>query len=643
MSCRRLVALAAAPLALTVALAAQSGSPRGGAESIEVPALKEWLGYIASDELQGREVYTEGLGLAAGYIASHLRDWGVRPGAGDGSYFQTVSVVGVRTNSRSSVTVAVNGRSRTFEDGAGITFPANMGAWRTVTGNDVMFAGYGLQLPSAGVDDYAGNDPRGKVVIWLGTSGPREAGDASTRLLLTRSRAAVDKGALAVVSPAVNFGRGGGRGASPAAPAATQPAKQPTASAAAQPSAPAAAQPAGQPVTPAATQPGGQPAAPATTQSVEQPATPAAAQPAASAPAQPAGRGQGGGRGGQPAVDFTTAQRYDQPVAPVVTADDEFFEFLFSGAEVGYSDLKARAARREPLPRISLSGVTLTFNVHPDYSVVSRRLSRNVVGVIEGTDPALKDTYVAFGAHYDHIGYQQAAPAGRGGGGQNPGGCTGQVRPEPRAGDIVNNGADDDGSGTVALLAIARAFARGPKPKRSLVFVWHTGEESGLQGSRYNADHPVVPNEKIVAQLNVDMIGRNRCDDPAEANTVYLVGSDRISTELHNVSEAANRGLARPMTLDYELNDPADPQSIYTRSDHYSYAAKGIPVIFYTTGLHKDYHYLTDEVDKIEFEKMARVTQLIHATGERLANLEHPPARDNKGPRAGKGTTGEIR
>ncbi|MGH9373954.1 MAG: M28 family peptidase, partial [Vicinamibacterales bacterium] len=263
--------------------------------------------------------------------------------------------------------------------------------------------------------------------------------------------------------------------------------------------------------------------------------------------------------------------------------------------------------------------------------------------VVEGTDPTLKDTFVAFGAHYDHIGYEESPSPGDGGA-ANPGGCVGQTRPQPRPGDIINNGADDDGSGTVALMAIARAFALGPKPKRSLVFVWHTGEEAGLQGSRYNADHPVVPNEKIIAQLNVDMIGRNRCDDAAEANSVYLVGSDRISSDVHNVSEEANAAdMARPFKLDYELNDPADPQSLYTRSDHYSYAAKGIPVIFYTTGLHKDYHYVTDEIDKIEFEKMTRITQLVYATGQRLANLDRAPVRDNKGPRAGKGTAGKVK
>ena len=157
------------------------------------------------------------------------------------------------------------------------------------------------------------------------------------------------------------------------------------------------------------------------------------------------------------------------------------------------------------------------------------------------------------------------------------------------------------------------------------------------------ADHPVVPLDRVAAQLNIDMIGRNRCDDPAEANTVYLVGSDRISTELHNLNEEANASLPRPLALNYDLNDAADLESLYTRSDHYSYASKGIPVIFFTTGLHRDYHFVTDEVDKIIFPKLQRVTQLVYTTASRLANLDHFPARDNKGPRVGRGQTGKVK
>ncbi len=221
------------------------------------------------------------------------------------------------------------------------------------------------------------------------------------------------------------------------------------------------------------------------------------------------------------------------------------------------------------------------------------------------------------------------------------GGRGGQAPANPE--DRINNGADDDGSGTVAIMAIARAFAQGPKPKRSLLFVWHAGEENGLLGSRYIADFPVVPIEKIVAQLNMDMVGRNRNDDPKQANTVLVVGSDRISTELHNLNEDANASLAKPMTMDYEMNDPADTESIYTRSDHYSYAAKGIPIIFYFTGLHPDYHAPSDSVDKIVFDKIQRVAQLAYETGRRVANLDHAPVRDNKGPRVGKTVGGKIK
>jgi Zn-dependent M28 family amino/carboxypeptidase len=235
----------------------------------------------------------------------------------------------------------------------------------------------------------------------------------------------------------------------------------------------------------------------------------------------------------------------------------------------------------------------------------------------------LKDTYVAFGAHYDHLGIDQG------------------LRDDPGV-DRINNGADDDGSGTTALIGIATAFASGPAPRRSLMFVWHAGEERGLWGSQYLADHPPVPMESIVAQLNIDMIGRNRDNDDAQENTVYAVGADRISTELHNLLIDSNASLTSPLNLDFEMNDPADPERIYFRSDHFSYAAKGIPIIFFFTGLHPDYHQVTDSVEKIHFEKMSHITRLVYELGSRLANLDHAPARDFKGPRTGRGSSGRI-
>jgi hypothetical protein len=565
-------------VALSIAPSAQQA--KGGINSIQQEPLKEWLTYIASDELQGRATYSEGLGLAAGYISSHLAQWGVKPAGDNGTYLQVVKVLGIRTTSRATVTVEVNGQTRTFKDGEGITFPRSMGGKQTITGDQVLFAGYGLTLPSGDHNDYASIDPKGKIVIWLGPAGPKTSATGLFRLLnsAARNRAAADKGAIAVIGP-VGAGFGGrGRGNAPQAAASEAP----------------------------------------------------AATPAPGAAPQPAAAGRG--RGAPPDDgDFTTVQRLDGKVTPSVTAQDEFFEFLFSGSELKYAELKQRATDQQPLPPFALKGVKMTINVDADYNVVRTRLTHNVVGIVEGTDPKLKDTYVLYGAHYDHTGYREGVATGRGG--QPP------ANPEDR----INNGADDDGSGTVAIMSIARAFALGPRPKRSILFVWHAGEESGLLGSRYNADFPVVPIEKMVAQINMDMVGRNRNNDPAQSNTVLVVGSDRISTELHNLNEDANASLPKPLTLDYEMNDPSDTESIYTRSDHYSYAAKGIPIIFFFTGLHPDYHMASDSVDKIIFDKIQRVAQLAYETGRRVANLDHMPVRDNKGPRVGKSVSGKLK
>lgn len=569
-----------------VVVAALAQEHDGGRSSITEPALHEWLSYIASDRLEGRATFSEGLALAASYIADHLRAWGVKPGGDDGTYFQRVAVLGVRSTNRSTVTVEVNGERRTFAQDEGLTLPSNVGARRTFTANQVEFLGYGLSAPFLGHDDYAGRDVKNTVVVFLGPRGPKAVDPREHRRLISgRSRFATDQmGAAAVIGPETpRFGAGQGPGA-------------------------------------------------------ETPGARAGGPPAGGAPAGAPGTGRGGAA--ESPVDFTTVQRLDAPIPPSATGSDAFFEFLFSQSGVRYADLKTRAEQQEALAPFTLKNVTITFNLDADYEIVRTQYTRNVVGIVEGTDPELRRGHVTFGAHYDHVGYA-TGPVADSATGPRRQGAPGRVK-DGAMDDIVWNGADDDGSGTVTLMAVARAFAQGPKPKRSLVFVWHAGEERGLWGSRYFADYPTVPLDGIVANFNMDMVGRNRDDKASEANTVYVVGSDRISTELHNLGEAANARLPKPLTLDYELNDPADLEQIYYRSDHYSYAAKGIPVIFYTTGLHPDYHTNEDEVDRINFEKMARIGQLVYETGLMVANLDRPPARDNKGPRAGKGTTGKL-
>jgi hypothetical protein len=559
--------LAAAWVVGAVSAVAAAG---GGRSAIKSQDLKEWLTYISSDELQGRAVFSAGFGLAAAYIEEHLRGWGVRPAGDHGSYLQTVRVLGVKATSHSTITVDVNGETRTFSDGDAITFPRNMGGKRRFTLDHVEFAGYGLDAPGGGHADFRGKDVKGATVVWLGSNGPKDLDQSVYRRLLAgRNRYATEQlGAAASIGPQGVAGAGRGAGGANEAGAAN-------------------------------------------------------------------GAAPGGGRGGAiPAADFTTVQRLDAAVPPNVTASDAFFAFLFSRAPTQYDELKRKASAQEALPSFRLSGVTITFNVDADYQIVRTQLTQNVVGLIEGGDPQLKSTYVAFGAHLDHVGYAEGEVT-RTESGARRAGAPGRVTPGAED-DRIWNGADDDGSGTVAIMDLAKAFAEGPRPKRSLIFVWHAGEERGLWGSRYFADYPTVPIDAIVAQLNIDMIGRNRDDKASEANTVYLVGSDRISTELHALNRTANASMSKPLTLSYEYNDPTDLEQVYYRSDHYSYAAKGIPIIFFTTGLHPDYHANTDEVSKIEFEKMTRITQLVYETGLRVANLDHAPARDNQGPRAGR-------
>ncbi len=199
-----------------------------------------------------------------------------------------------------------------------------------------------------------------------------------------------------------------------------------------------------------------------------------------------------------------------------------------------------------------------------------------------------------------------------------------RIRPGRR--DSISNGADDDGSGTVTVLEIAEALASAPvKPKRSILFVWHTGEEKGLLGSKWFMDHPTVPREKIVAQLNMDMVGRGGAADIAGGGPDYLqlVGSRRVSSELGDVVEQINAASARPFKFDYQFDANGHPERIYCRSDHYNYARYGIPITFFTTGLHPDYHQVTDEPQYIDYQHMARIASFVKDIAVKVANLDH--------------------
>ena len=230
--------------------------------------------------------------------------------------------------------------------------------------------------------------------------------------------------------------------------------------------------------------------------------------------------------------------------------------------------------------------------------------SENIWAYIEGSEKA--NEVLVISAHYDQVGIKNGE---------------------------VYNGADDDGSGTVALLEIAQAFEKAKKeghgPKRSILFLHVTGEEHGLHGSRYYSENPLFPLANTITDINIDMIGRR---DEAHANTnnyVYLIGANRLSTDLDNISRIANAKYIK-MDLDYKYNDPKDPNHFYERSDHYNFAKKGIPAVFIFNGVHADYHQKTDEVDKIEFDALAKRAQLAFNIAWELANRENRIVVDKK-------------
>jgi Zn-dependent M28 family amino/carboxypeptidase len=207
-------------------------------------------------------------------------------------------------------------------------------------------------------------------------------------------------------------------------------------------------------------------------------------------------------------------------------------------------------------------------------------------------------------------------------------------------GDAIYNGADDDGSGTTALLAMAEALAKARvRPKRSVLFVWHAGEEKGLWGSRYFTNYPTVPLGKIVTQLNIDMIGRSKKEgdtNPRNSglsgpNEIYVIGSKMMSTELGELTVMVNQQYLN-LTYDYRYDDPGDPNRFFTRSDHYNYARKGIPIVFFFDGEHDDYHRPGDSVDKIDFAKMEKVARTIYLTLWEVANRPTRPTVDKQLP-----------
>ncbi len=320
------------------------------------------------------------------------------------------------------------------------------------------------------------------------------------------------------------------------------------------------------------------------------------------------------------AIDsLTSGLKTDLLSSPLILKTQENIEKMKSpqgmaviniGTSIANSILSAAGTNIESIKnKIASSGrpslQELKINISASASKIEHPVrAENVLGFLEGSDAILKKEILVVTGHYDHIGLTTSGE------------------------DKVNNGADDDGSGTTGVLLLAEAFAKAKKagkgPKRSILFMTVTGEEKGLLGSEWYSEHPVLPLENTITDLNIDMIGRGDKDHASDNNFVYIIGSDMLSSELDRIGKKANKDYVK-INLDERYNNRTDPNRFYYRSDHYNFAKHGIPVIFYFNGVHLDYHQPGDEVSKIDFTMLAKRAQLVYYTAWELANgLKRP-------------------
>lgn len=493
----------------------------GAVEAITAAQLRDYLYFVASDEMEGRDTPSRGLDLTAKFIALNLSRWGFKPAGDGGTFFQKIPLQSQKLMV-AETEASLNGQKLAL----GTDFIA-----RPINGSasgSLVFVGHGLKLKSKSIDPYQGIDVRDKLMVVI-EGMPKGVGRNDLR-----GKAGVD------YETAESYARQNGAKGIVTIPTFTL---------------------------------------------------------------------RFWDRIHQQSISANRATLGTATPAtiPTIVASEKILQQLFAGEKVDYETLKKQIADGQVGASFDLTAAKqFNFRVKASTDPLS---TQNVVAVLEGSDPTLRSEYVAVGAHYDHVGVG------------NP----------DQNGDKIFNGADDDGSGTVAVLAIAEALARGPKPKRSVILIWHTGEEKGLWGSEWFVEHPTVPLNQIVAQLNIDMIGRSRKADDTDArnanltgpNEIYVIGSKMMSSDLGALSEKVNQSYLK-LQFNYKYDDPNDTERFFFRSDHYNYAKKGIPIIFYFDGVHADYHRQSDHPDKIDYEKMEKVTRTVFASLWKLASGPRP-------------------
>jgi len=599
----------------------------GNSDAISEDELKVYDYFLASDTLEGRNFPSRGYDAAALYVASHLAEWHLKPGGStagtDGPlqpYLMPIEMVArqvVPEESKLTLSGVAGGggrggfgagfgggnaepRTLTFEYGKEWSVGGGFGGGRGASMNamdvsaNLVFAGHGYVIHKSNTNPYQGIDVRGKIIVVAGQpaelAGPQAGG-----------RGGRGRGGAGSAANGQNAAEGAGQ-------------QQPGA--------------------------GGRGALAALGEACTDYMTPeqyAEKNGALAVITIPnfqqlagAGGGFGGGRGGAnlngpnfQVVKFR--QGGACPSAPAISAGLELTNALFQGEKLGGSQVFYAAGSNQKLDSFELNArkklaIKLAVKETPGHG-------ENVVGILEGSDPVLKNEYVVMSAHLDHIGLSQPAPDGHN----------------------VNNGADDDGSGSTGLLGIAHAYAEGAvkgiRPRRSIIFLWNGGEEKGLLGSQYFAEFPPLDLSKVVADLNMDMIGRTLNPNSVDPNKqhvlvkqgeVLIIGPNVSSDDLERTVETVNNGYLK-MTLNHfydvtkpdETHDNLGPapngQRIFYRSDHYNFAKVGVPIAFFTTGLHVDYHRATDTPDKIDYQELQTIAKTVSAVGWQLANQDGRP------------------
>ncbi len=509
------------------------------AEGVTAKQLSDYLHFIASDELEGRDTPSRGLDTAAKFIGMNLSRWGFKPAGDNGTYYQKMAMT------RESLDAAAT----SLEIGSQ-SFVLNEDFYR-VSGTGpasgaVVFGKDGWMVKSKGIDAFAGVDVKDKIVV-LSSSGfsqstiiPRPSGVTNEDL---KGVAGVDW-----ANPMTYAKKNGASAVVVIAPPQLQ-------------------------------------------------------------GMWPRLRNFLGR--GSLYVDKLRESNSGGDL-PTFLVSEKVASAIFNG---------------EAADRTSATAFETKKNAKASAATkIEKLMTQNVVGIWEGSDPVLKNEMVAIGSHYDHEG----------------------VRPNAPGEDKIWNGADDDGSGTVAMIAIAEAFARSSvRPKRSVLFVWHAGEEKGLWGSEYFNKFPTVDIKNVIAALNIDMIGRSqdpnniiKCDAPgkrcneelSKKDEIYVIGKDMMSSTLGAIVDGTNNGYLK-LAYNTKYDDPKDPNRFFFRSDHFNYALNGIPVAFWFDGEHEDYHQASDTADKIDYVKMEKVTRTILLTLWELTDLKSRPKVDKTLPK----------